>query len=227
MIPFPAGKFRVFYADPAWAYRKKPLENRGKARAVEKEYPTMQPEEIAALPVEAAAEEDAILFLWATGPKLPEALMVMKAWGFKYQTIGFVWIKLTSDGRKPFFGMGFYTRANAELVLVGTRGKGLKRKDASVSQVVADVEYDGPSDEQIASAIREHSAKPYEVRRRIELLYDGPRLEMFARENEWGWTVWGNEAPPDATDKPAWGDENPTEWFDANGPTGEGADGEI
>ena len=187
-------RYSVIYADPAWAYRKTPLVNRGAARAVEKEYPTMQPEEIAAIPVASIAEDNSVLFLWATGPKLPEALMVMKAWGFTYRTIAFVWVKLTTKADKPFFGMGFYTRANAEIVLVGTRGRGCKRLDAAVRQVVLDV-YDGPDEEQIAAPISTHSAKPDEVRQRIERLYDGRRVELFARKASDGWDVWGNQAP--------------------------------
>jgi N6-adenosine-specific RNA methylase IME4 len=189
---WPQGRFPVVYADPAWAYRKAPLVNRGRARAVEKEYATMQPEEIAALPVGDLAAPDAVLFLWATGPKLPLALDVMKAWDFEFRTVAFVWVKLTSKGDKPHFGMGFYTRANAELCLVGTRGKGVRRQDASVRQVCLDV-YDGPSEEQVATPIGAHSAKPDEIRQRIERLYAGPRVELFARERVRDWTVWGNE----------------------------------
>jgi N6-adenosine-specific RNA methylase IME4 len=172
----------------------------------------MQPEEIAAMPVADVAASDAVLFMWATGPKLPEALMVMKSWGFKYQTVAFVWVKLTKHGKKPFFGMGFYTRANVEIVLVGTRGKGIKRKDAGVPQVILDVdgeivagapEYDGPEMESIATPIGRHSAKPDEVRVRIERLYDGPRLELFARERVRDWAVWGNEAPTEP-EVPLW-----------------------
>ncbi len=192
--PMPRGPFAIVYADPPWAYRKAPLVNRGRARAVEKEYATMRPEQIAALPVGGICAPDSVLFMWATGPKLPEALMVMRAWGFTYRTVAFVWIKLTTKAAKLFFGMGFYTRANAELVLVGTRGRGVKRRDASVPQIVLDV-YDGPELEPVATPIDRHSAKPDEIRRRIERLYAGRRVELFARDRVRGWTVWGNEVP--------------------------------
>lgn len=194
--PFPPGQFPIIYADPPWAYRKTALVDRGSARAVEKEYPTMQPAEIAALPVSLLATDDATLFMWATGPKLPEALMVMQSWGFKYRTIAFVWVKLTKKADKPFFGMGFYTRANAEIVLVGTKGKGRKRLDASVRQVMLDCdEYDGPSEEPTSSPIGKHSEKPDEIRQRIEQLYDGPRIELFARQRVRDWSVWGHLEP--------------------------------
>jgi N6-adenosine-specific RNA methylase IME4 len=187
-------QFRVIYADPPWPYRKAQLDDLGAARAVEKEYATMSIEDIAALPVATLAAPDAVLFMWATGPKLLQALRVMEAWGFEYRTIAFVWVKLTTKADKLFFGMGFYTRANAEIVLVGTRGRGCKRIDAGVPQIVLDP-YDGPSEEPVAVSIGRHSEKPDEVRRRIERLYEGPRIELFAREQVRDWTVWGNETP--------------------------------
>lgn len=138
--------------------------------------------------------KDSVLFLWATGPKMPEALSVMKAWGFTYRTVAFVWVKLTRRGDKLHFGMGFYTRANAELCLVGTRGRGVRRVDAAVRQVVQDV-YDGPEEDTVSSPIERHSKKPDEVRSRIERLYGGRRVELFARGAYDGWTCWGLDAP--------------------------------
>ena len=176
---WPTGPFSVIYADPPWAWSKTPLVDRGAARTVEKEYPTLQPDEIAALPVAQLAAKNSVLFLWATGPKLQIALTVMETWGFTFKTIGFCWVKRNGSG-SLFWGMGFYTRANCELCLIGTRGAGLKRKSASIHQI-------------IEAPLSKHSAKPLEVRQRIESLYDGPYLEMFAREKTPGWAVWGNE----------------------------------
>ena len=45
--------------------------------------------------------------------------------------------------------------------------------------------------------VAEHCEKPEEVYRRIERLYPGPRLELFARRPRAGWTVWGNEIERD------------------------------
>lgn len=141
----------------------------------------MQPDEIMELPVASWCSDNVALFLWTTGPKLPIALQVMQAWGFTYKTLGFTWVKQNKSGNGLFWGMGFYTRANAELCLVGVRGSP-KRKSASVHQVVM-------------SPVSRHSEKPDEVRSRIEALYDGPYLEMFARTARPGWQTWGNEAP--------------------------------
>jgi N6-adenosine-specific RNA methylase IME4 len=176
---FPRGRFNVVYCDPPWAYRKTALVDRGRARAVEKEYRTMQPEDIAALSVASISADDAVLFMWATWPKLPEALHVMRSWGFAYKTVGFVWEKSSRHG-KVFMGMGFYTRANTEVVLVGTRGRGLPRLDASVHQIVH-------------APIGRHSAKPEEDPARIDRLYSGSRVELFARATRRGWVTWGND----------------------------------
>lgn len=179
-IALPTSKqYRVIYADPPWAWSKTALLNRGRARAVEKEYPTVQPEELERLPVFLIGLPDSALFLWTTGPKLPIALRVMRAWQYEYKTVAFVWVKRNRKSDGYFTGMGFYTRANAELVLVGARGSP-KRLDAGVSQIVD-------------AAVSEHSAKPAEVRDRITRLYDGPRIELFARERVNGWDAWGLE----------------------------------
>lgn len=81
------------------------------------------------------------------------------------------------------FGLGYHSRANPELCLLGKRGKGLKRVDNTVARL-------------IIAPVAEHSRKPAEARRRIERLYgDVPRLEMFARQRRPGWDIWGNQAP--------------------------------
>lgn len=170
-------KYNIIYADPPWRYQQKSLQG-----AAEKHYPTMDIEELCALPVEQLSEKDCVLFLWATFPMLAEALKLIKAWGFKYKTVGFVWIKRNKKSPTWFFGLGFWTRGNAEICLLAVRGKP-KRKSASVHQL-------------IISPIEEHSKKPDETRSRIvELLGDVPRIELFARQKTPGWDVWGNEAP--------------------------------
>jgi len=126
------------------------------------------------------ADDNCVLFLWVTMPKLNECFDLIKAWGFEYKTVAFTWIKLNKRSMTPFIGMGNWTRANAEVCLLATKGKP-KRKSASVSSVVM-------------TPIEVHSKKPDEVRKRIiELMGDLPRLEMFARYKLEGWDVFGNE----------------------------------
>lgn len=181
--PLPDKKYSVILADPPWAWGKTPLVNRGAARTVEKEYPTMQPAEIKALPIGALAEPQCALFLWATSPKLPLAIEVMTAWGFQYKTVAFVWVKRNRLAPTWFTGMGFYTRQNAEFVLLGTRGSpSLPRCDKGVHQIVDD-------------PIDIHSRKPGEIRHRVDRLFGGEKIELFARERVPGWDAWGLEAP--------------------------------
>ncbi len=126
----------------------------------------------------------AILLLWATFPNMANALRVMDAWGFRYITAAFVWVKTYAKSGKPFWGMGAYTRANAEVCLLGI-SPDFKAKEKIKSHRVHQI---------VTSPFEGHSRKPDEVRRRIvELLGDVPRIELFARERADGWDAWGDE----------------------------------
>ena len=41
--------------------------------------------------------------MWATYPKMQEALDLIEAWGFKYKSIAFQWIKQNRSGNGYFF----------------------------------------------------------------------------------------------------------------------------
>lgn len=171
-------KYDIILCDPPWSYRawcKKDM-----ARTAESHYPTMCLRDIQMLPVRDLAAKDCALFLWATLPTLQEAFSVITAWGFTYKTVAFVWVKQNRKSQTLFWGLGHWTRANAELCLLATKGHP-KRQSASVHQV-------------ILSPVEEHSKKPNEVRERIvTLMGDLPRAELFARQVTPGWDVWGNE----------------------------------
>ena len=172
-------KYSVIYADPPWRYH-----TGSNTRSPERHYPTMKLQDIQALPVADLAADDCTLFLWATLPQLKEALSVIDAWGFKYKTTAFVWIKLNRNSDGIFWGLGFWTRANAEICLLATRGRP-KRRATNIHQV-------------IISHVEEHSKKPDEARRRIvALMGDVPRIELFARQAPPGWDGWGNEVTCD------------------------------
>ena len=128
--------------------------------------------------IDVPADDDCVLFLWAIDPMLPDALELIKAWGFTYKTVAFTWAKINESGKDPIGG-GYWTRANPEMCLLATRGKP-KRLNADVRQL-------------LMAPRREHSRKPDEVYGRIEALVDGPYLEMFARQTHPGWDSWGNE----------------------------------
>ena len=178
MMQWPNKQYACILADPPWKYRvydDAPAAY-GAARS---SYQTMDLEAIKALPVKVLAQESCILFLWVTMPLLPEGLEVMKAWGFSYKTVAFTWIKTNRTTGRLHLGLGHYTRGNAELCLLGVRGRVI-RQDANVSQI-------------ITASRREHSRKPDEQYQRIMQLVQGPYLELFARHPWPGWDVWGNQ----------------------------------
>lgn len=177
-------QYNVIYADPPWEY--KTYSKKGKGRSAERHYPTMTLEQIKALPVADIAADDCTLFMWTTTPLLEDSFAVLRAWGFQYKTVAFVWVKQNKKSDGLFWGMGHWTRANAELCILATKGRP-KRESASVHQV-------------IISHIEEHSKKPNETRERIvKLVGDLPRVELFARQKADGWDSWGNEVACDIT----------------------------
>lgn len=144
----------------------------------------MSMDEIKALPIPDLADDNCVLFLWCTFPYLDEQIQLFEHWGFEYKTLGFSWIKTNPKNGKPFFGVGYYAKSNAEVCLMGIKGK-MKPASNSVSSVVI-------------APRREHSKKPDEIRDRIVTLFgDIPRIELFARQKTDGWDVWGNEVESD------------------------------
>ena len=171
-------KYKIIYADPPWQYRV--YSQKGQGRSVENHYHTMNIKDIMALPVDKIADKDCILFLWITFPCLKEGIEVMERWGFKYKTCGFNWVKRNKKKNTYFMGLGFWTRSNSEVCLIGTKGQP-KRVSKSVPQIC---------DERIM----EHSRKPAEIRERIvELCGELPRVELFARDKVKGWDSLGDE----------------------------------
>ena len=142
-------KYGAIYADPPWTY--KTWSGKGKEKkSAENHYDCMDKSDIQNLPVPNLCADDCVLFLWVTFPCLEEGLELMQRWGFTYKTCGFTWIKKNRKSDSLFWGLGYWTRANAELCLIGTKGNP-KRVSKSVHQV-------------IMSPIREHSRKPDETR---------------------------------------------------------------
>ena len=150
-------KYKIIYADPPWSYNDKKCNG-----ACEPHYSTMKIKDICKLPVKELADDDSVLFLWTTYPMMQEALALIEAWGFKYKSIGFQWIKLNKKALEfnigkadnlldlfkavCFFGLGRWTRGNSECCLIATKGKP-KRVSASVGQL-------------IFSPLARHSEKP-------------------------------------------------------------------
>lgn len=164
-------RYNVIYADPPWRFHT--YSEAGMDRSAENHYPCMALEDIKALDVPAA--DDAVLYLWATVPMLPEALEVMKAWGFTYKS-QIAWAK-------DRIGTGYWARNKHEILLIGTKGKipapAMGTQTASI----------------IEAPLGRHSQKPAIFAEIIEAHWPTvPKLEMFSRSPRPGWTAIGNEA---------------------------------
>jgi len=201
-------RYRIIVADPPWKQNaRNGTDTRFGAGA---DYEQMSNNEICAMPVGLLAAERCHLYLWATMPLLPLALRVMDSWGFEYSTVAFCWVKMNKGAWKraqgqvlqrgmfetldshvsafmdnlAWFGPGFYTASNIELVLLGRRGKPFRHAEGCKgSQLV------------FAPHGERHSEKPEAVQDRIEWMYptSKPRLELFGRRARDGWTVFGND----------------------------------
>lgn len=169
-------KFDVLYVDPPWQYSDKHVGGNRDSGAVDK-YPVLSLNDLKNLKISEISEKNSVLFLWTTTPLLPDALDVMKSWGFKYKTC-FVWEKTR------LFGMGQYFRINTEFLLVGIRGKikPFRLQEKNILQ----------------HPVLKHSTKPESFRQLVERSvvksFDKPKMiEIFARISPLGWTSVGNE----------------------------------
>jgi N6-adenosine-specific RNA methylase IME4 len=176
----PASKFK--------SYTSIQSQNPSSRRDNERHYKTMSFAELAALPVkELAAPAGCHLFLWTSGPFLPQALKLIEAWGFKYSTRAFTWMKTKRswEPRIPLLesdfpiGLGLTTRSQSEIVLLARRGN-CRRQRKDIREL-------------IFAARREHSRKPDEFYRRVEQYCEGPYADLFARERRAGWDCFGDE----------------------------------
>jgi N6-adenosine-specific RNA methylase IME4 len=174
--------YGVIVADPPWHF--KTWSDTRQKRSAATHYDLMTIDDIKALPLGDVAAENCALFLWATNPMLPQAMAVMEAWGFSYKTVAFTWAKTTTKTDKSWapkwhIGLGYWTRSNTEICLLGTKGEP-KRASKAVRQL-------------LIAPRREHSRKPDEFYASVEALVPGPYLELFARQARPGWAAWGNE----------------------------------
>jgi len=167
------GKYRTIYADPPW------LETGGGRirRGADRHYPLMKTRDIASLPISSIALDNSHLYLWTTNRFLPNALEVVRAWGFEYRTM-ITWLK-------DRIGLGQYYRGMTEHCLFAVRGvlPYRTRPDGKRAQGVTG----------FTATRGAHSVKPEEMREMIELVSYAPRIELFARCPADGWDVWGNE----------------------------------
>jgi N6-adenosine-specific RNA methylase IME4 len=172
----PDKKYGVVLADPEWCFEPWSRET-GMDRAADNHYPTSCTDVIAARDVPSIAADDCVLFLWATAPMLPHALVVMAAWGFNYVS-NYVWAK-------DRIGTGYWNRNKHEHLLVGTKGKKIPAPAMGTQW-----------ESLISAPVGEHSAKPECFHEMIEFYYPTlPKIELNARRARPGWEAWGYEAP--------------------------------
>lgn len=174
----PHGGFDLLMVDPPWSFATRSAKG-VTAKGAGGQYGLMSLDAIKALPIaQALAADNALCWLWATNPMLPQAFDVLAAWGFEFKTAGH-WSKKTRHGKQAF-GTGYILRCAGEPFLIGTRGR--VRTSRSVRSVI-----EGP--------VREHSRKPDEAFAEAErLMPEARRIEIFSRQPRPGWVGWGNEA---------------------------------
>ena len=170
-------KYNIIYADPPWQYRskeclaKKSILN-GK---INYHYNTMSLKELKEIPVNNICEENCLLFLWVVSPMLDDCIELLKSWGFKFATIGFVWDKQKTN-------LGSYTMSQCEICLIGKKGNIPKPRGIRNAKQF------------ISEERTKHSTKPHEVRKRIvDMFPTQKKIELFARQHADGYDCWGNE----------------------------------
>lgn len=182
----PDEKYSIIYADPPWDYggkmqfdkSSKSSENIDYSKKIfissaNFKYPTVKTKDLKKIPLKEICEDDALLFMWVTNPHLAQGIELGEAWGFEYKTVAFVWDKMAHNP-------GQYTLSYCELCLVFKRGR-IPRPRGSRNEK-----------QLIRQPRGTHSAKPEEVRTRIERMFPHhKRIELFARECPENWDVWG------------------------------------
>jgi N6-adenosine-specific RNA methylase IME4 len=179
-------KYEIIYCDPPWDYggqSQTGKDGKTSGGAIE-HYPTMTLKELKEMKpmINRIANDDCLLFMWTSSPHLDQSIELLKHWGFKYATIGFVWDKQRVNP-------SHYTMSQVEICLIGKKGKIPRPRGARNVR-------------QFLSVLRtKHSEKPVEVRTRIEQMFPTQnKIELFARQSFEGWDVWGNEVDSDLCD---------------------------
>jgi N6-adenosine-specific RNA methylase IME4 len=192
LADLPRNHYQVVLADPPWRFLTR--SEKGLGKSPDRHYRTMTLDEVKALPVRDVCAKNAVLFLWIIDTHAEMAFEVVKAWGFKYKTVGLYWAKTTKDGKSFPIGTGYWTRANPEHALEAWQGDEQEVERCILATGGAPKRQDKNVPRLMVSPRREHSRKPDETLARVERLVKGPYLEMFSRTDRPGWDCWGNQA---------------------------------
>lgn len=172
--------YDIVYLDPPWDYKgqlqhSKP--GQGDTGGAVRHYPTIPLSRMKEFPMQQIINKDALVFMWVTSPHLDQGIDLLKSWGLKYATVGFVWNKMKVNP-------GFYTMSQCEMCLIAKNKGGKIPRPRGARNVRQYVEF--PREK--------HSKKPDEVRERIEKMFPAQsKVELFARQQYEGWDAWGNE----------------------------------
>ena len=174
----PPQSFEVLYCDPPWDYDGRTFLN-GQAHetgSASDHYPTMKPDELMEMNVQHITSKNAIMYMWTTGPQLDISINVLKAWGFRYKTIAFVWNKAITNP-------GAYTMSSCEICIVGTKGSIPKPRGTR-----NELQY-------LCQQRTKHSSKPKRFIERITRMHpEQNRIELFSRRAHKEWYCWGHDA---------------------------------
>ena len=180
-------KYQIIYTDPPWSFGGGGVyQDNGRAvRRTADQYRLTKTKDLMQLRINDITDDDALCFMWTTDQHIPDAIKLMEAWGFRYCTVAFYWVKKYGTG-STCFNVGCWTMKSVEQCLLGLKGKPMKFKLAR-------------NIKQLVEAVRvKHSQKPEEIADRIvALVGDRPRIELFARTKRNGWDVWGDEVESD------------------------------
>jgi N6-adenosine-specific RNA methylase IME4 len=131
--------------------------------------------EICALKVPAA--KDAHLYIWTINKYIEASYAVARSWGFEPSTMLY-WFKEPKG-----IGLGGTYALCVEPILFCRRGSLAAKKRSDRNW------WTWPRGE--------HSKKPEAFQTLVEQHSPGPYLEMFARRQRPGWSVWGNQVASD------------------------------
>jgi N6-adenosine-specific RNA methylase IME4 len=169
-IIIPDKVYKTIVIDPPWQVEKILRDER--PNQTEFDYPTMDIDEIKALPVKRLADQTGChIYLWTTQKYLPLAYDILKAWDVDYQCL-MTWVK--NVGFTPFSFM-----YSTEHCLFGHYGS------LPLLQMGKRLDFQ--------AKVREHSRKPDEFYNLVKEVSPEPRLDWFSREKREGYDQLGNE----------------------------------